>query len=86
MTKRTTKADIYNVQDLINKALTTEQYSHRVSVEWAYGQPRAYLHPAGLPHNTYEELSPRLPTGEMYRWLWAYYKGLCLGLLIPEQD
>lgn len=79
---RTTKADIHGIEDLINEKLRQFGYSHRVFVQWAYGQPRAFVRPVGVTYC--DELSPRLPTGEMYRWLWAYYKGLCMGLMERE--
>lgn len=79
---RRTKADIRQVEGVINRALADYGYSHRLYVEWAYGQPRAYLMPVGgYPE---KELSPRLPTGELYRWLCAYYEGLCMGLMVSE--
>jgi len=81
---RTKKQDIYDIEGHINRSLRAMGYSHRVSVQWAYGRPRAYLEPIGSDCG--EELSPRLPMGEMYRWLWAYYKGLCMGLMVAEEQ
>jgi len=71
---RVTKADIYQVQDVINGVLERRDHPDRVYVEWAYGQPRAYWQPVG---ETYvKDLSPRLPTGQMYQWLHAFAEGL----------
>ena len=81
---RTTKADIRQVETVINGTLRDYGYSHRVFVQWAYGQPRAYLMPVG--GYAEKELSPRLPTGELYRWLSAYHEGLCMGLMVSVQD
>ena len=50
-----------------------------LSIEWAYGQPRVYQ---GTVVTTdrgrsvgRRELSPRLPTGQMKWWLYAYSAG-----------
>lgn len=45
-----------------------------LQLEWAYGQPR--LHEV-YPDTSMSDVSPRLPMGEMARWLWAFEQGLC---------
>ena len=78
---RTTKKDIRQVETVINGQLERSGYDWRVFVEWAYGQPRAYRQPVG---ETYvNDLSPRLPMGEMYQWLSAFHAGLVYGLDKP---
>lgn len=42
-------------------------------VEWAYSKPRLMeVHPNG----DVSDISPRLPSGELARWMWAFEKGL----------
>ena len=83
MTRRT-KTDLLDLERIINRALTDYGYFWSVSVEWAYGKPRAYM----LDENGYQqkELSPRLRTGLLYDWLSAWYSGLCWGLMEKEEE
>jgi len=70
---RTTQKDIRQVEKIINRE--HEKRSLRpIVIQWAYGQPRAYtlMNESGAVR----DLSPRLPTGELYRWLCAYLTGL----------
>ena len=78
MTRRATKSDIRQVERVINGTLERAGYNIRICVEWAYGQPRAYRR--GIEGSWRSELSPRLSTGEMIRWLYAFHDGLNLGL------
>ena len=75
---RTTAKDIMQIQSVINHTLEYQGKTERVSVEWAYGRPRAYLRstPGG---SLLRELSPRLSTGPMADWLTAFEKGLRMG-------
>ena len=77
MTKRTTSGELLRLADFINKYAKDHGAKWYITVEWAYGQPRAYLY----NHNgdMLSELSPRLSTGEMKRWLYAFLKGLEMG-------
>ena len=76
---RTTKEDIYQIERVINGMLERKGYNIRVHVEWAYGQPRA--HYSHIGNDGRHDLSPRLPMGEMYRWLCAFEAGLNIGLM-----
>ena len=78
MPRRTTKDDIRQVEIIVNGMLERNGYNVRVFVQWAYGQPRAHLY--NVCGQMRSDLSPRLPTGEMYRWLCAFESGLDLGL------
>ena len=70
---RTTQKDIRQVESIINTE-HEKRGLHPIIVQWAYGQPRAHL--VVGEHGAVRDLSPRLPTGEMYRWLCAYLTGL----------
>jgi hypothetical protein len=76
--KRTTAKDIMQIQKVINTALEYQGKTERVSVEWPYGRPRAYLREAS-DGDLLGELSPRLSTGPMADWLTAFEKGLRMG-------
>jgi hypothetical protein len=75
---RTTKADLTDAEDAINRILAEHNYPQHVRIEWAYGKPRAYLY-ENDPPRMYRELSPRLSTGPMLDWLDAFIKGIALG-------
>lgn len=72
----TSKAEIRHLADVINKALEFKGANWRISVEWAYGRPRAYKSPVEFPDRADKELSPRLPTGKMLLWLEAFLEGM----------
>lgn len=76
---RTTKRDIYQIERVINGMLKRANTGKAITVQWAYDQPRAYIGPAGSDCVD-RELSPRLPMGELYRWLDAFATGLQMGL------
>lgn len=76
---RITKKDLEQIEKVINGKLERNDSDRRVYIEWAYGRPRAYLVPADNPHVQERELSPRLPTGDLYRWLYAFDRGLNIG-------
>lgn len=84
MTRRTTKDDIRQVERVINGMLERKGYNVRVFVQWAYGRPRAHLY--NVCGQMQSDLSPRLPTGEMHRWLCAFSAGLNLGLMDHRFD
>lgn len=75
---RTTKKDLMQIQNVINNELKGQKKLERVSVEWAYGQPRAYLRWAS-DGELVGPLSPRLRTGHMLLWLYAFETGLRTG-------
>jgi hypothetical protein len=64
---RVTKKALVEVVDVINYRLKSDFY-----LEWAYGRPRL-MKPCGLG---VEDVSPRLPTGEMMTWLLAFERGV----------
>ncbi|MHA2067707.1 MAG: hypothetical protein ACXABY_25375 [Candidatus Thorarchaeota archaeon] len=74
---RTSKQDIDN-------ALNRWGYSHRLWIEYAYGQPRVYLRDEN--GSMVRDVSPRLRRGLVLQWLTAYYKGLCMGLMQGEDS
>jgi len=76
---RTTKEDIRQIENVINDMLERKGYNVRVFVQWAYGRPRAHL--SNVCGQMQSDLSPRLPMGEMYRWLCAFEAGLNMGLM-----
>jgi len=84
MSRRTTKDDITQVERVINGMLERKGYNVRIFVQWAYGRPRAHLY--NVCGQMQSDLSPRLPTGEMYRWLCAFDAGLNLGLMDHRFD
>ena len=70
--RRTTKKQIHAIETQINNLLDEMGADYEIFVQWAYGQPRAHKIEAD---GTYD-LSPRLATGPMYDWLYAFYQGL----------
>jgi len=78
MVTRRTKADILDLERRINAVLERHGSEAQVTVQWAYGQPRAHIQQANEPG--IRDLSPRLPTGAMYEWLYAYLQGLVAGV------
>jgi len=78
MTKRTTQADLLGVAKSINDFAYNRGADWYIKVEWAYGRPRVHLY----NHNgdMLKDLSPRLSTGELKRWLYAFLKGLEMGV------
>lgn len=63
---RITKRDLDGLCDTIKDTLGDDSYS----VEYGYGKPRLYR------QNGSREVSPRLPSGELYQWMWAYLEGI----------
>jgi len=75
---RVTKEDLAQVENVINSKLERNGYKVRVVVQYAYGRPRVHwTDELGYPSR---DLSPRLPSGELYRWLCAFDAGLSLGI------
>jgi hypothetical protein len=62
--KRTTPKMLENVCAMINKQLGGDH-----SIQWAYGRPRL------LRANQSVDVSPRLPSGQLLEWLYAYLEG-----------
>lgn len=76
---RTTRKDLMQIQNVINNELEDQGKTDWVSVEWAYGRPRAYLRTGKPDSYMLCELSPRLSTGPMADWLTAFEAGLRMG-------
>lgn len=81
---RVTKGQILIMERRINEILCENGYFNRLYVEWAYGRPRVYLRDENK--SMVSELSPRLSTGPLLNWLDAFLKGLCMGLLVQEDQ
>lgn len=64
---------------LYRKVVWMQEQGIDIIIEWAYGQPCCYT-------TAYRTLSPRLPTGEMLRWLEAYEGGFAAGYDKAEAD
>lgn len=67
---RTTRADLDNLARSVDTALDLPTGTHAVQV--AYGRPRLirYVNPGQV------DVSPRLPSGELERWIRAYLAGI----------
>lgn len=77
MRRTINKKDIMQCQGWINGMLEEQGKTEQVSVEWAHGQPRAYLR--DTDNQMIGPLSPRLRTGRMLDWLYAFEVGLRMG-------
>jgi hypothetical protein len=73
---RVKKSDLIAMEQRINRQLNKLNADFRVTVQWAYGQPRAYKCELTDRYGCLGDLSPRLPMGQMYDWLGAYSYGL----------
>lgn len=72
--RRVTKTDLRGQVAWINEMLARRNITDKhLSVEWAYGQPKVYLYRG---ESMEKALSPRLPTGQMQEWLYAFMCGL----------
>ena len=69
MARRTTKADLERVVVVIRRMTGDDTYG----IGYAYGQPR--LERADGSRG----VSPRLPSGELRRWMGAYLDGIMVG-------
>ena len=76
MATRTTMQDLESKAALINDVLGARGDRRRVMIGHAYGQPRAHIVDMDNLYGGCSDLSPRLPMGEMLRWLRAFYTGL----------
>ena len=76
MSNRTTMANLDDKVNLINDILERKGDNRRIMIGHAYGQPRAYIVGKDDPYGGVWDFSPRLPMGEMLRWLRAFYYGL----------
>lgn len=79
---RITQRDLDQITTVLQNATGNPTYR----IEYAYGQPRLYrdhpkFHP-GCP----EEISPRLPKGELYQWISAYIDGVAVGYEIGRAE
>lgn len=73
MTTRTTHQELRDLAAMASRA-TGEEYT----VEWAYGRPRLYRAGGSI------EVSPRLSTGDMAEWLYAFLAGIDAGKKAPR--
>ncbi len=48
-----------------------------IVIQWAYGRPRLHLEEFG--GTGLSDLSPRLPTGQMEEWIYAFRQGFAHG-------
>ena len=69
---RTTLADLEQVCKVINNLLERKGSDDRVTIDGNAQGKRAMM-------NGTRDLSPRLPAGELYRWLEAFESGLDMG-------
>ena len=69
MSKRITKADLRAKAEHINRIAGLD-----VEIGYAYGRPRAHLNKGS------KDLSPRLPSGQLWDWLNAFETGIEYGL------
>ena len=76
MATRTTMKNLDDKVALINDVLESKGDRRRVMVQHAYGRPRAHIVDMDNLYGGTSDLSPRLPMGEMLRWLRAFYTGL----------
>ena len=67
---RTTRQDLDDLAFLIN---TLVEQPGEYFIQKAYGQPRLYRAQGSV------EVSPRLPMGEMRRWMYAFIHGIEVG-------
>jgi hypothetical protein len=70
---RITESDIWRVLVPINNKLTGNR---KLTVEWAYGKPRAYEVDDRTPNVQKREVSPRLTKPQMYDWLCGFEEAL----------
>lgn len=56
-------------KDLRERVAWLHELGFDISIQWAYGKPRIYDAKGG------RELSPRLPTGQLWNWLDGYDTG-----------
>lgn len=82
--KRTTKADIYSIANVINRRFKSNGYNVRIRFAWISGRSRAELYNVSTGHKV-SELSPVLRLGLMLEWLTAYWKGLSIGLMVSDK-
>ena len=64
--RRVTRADLEQNAEVIRRITGDDSYS----ISYAYGQPRLERARGSVA------VSPRLSTGELQRWIWAFVKGL----------
>jgi len=68
---QTTRADLDQLARMIDLALSLPPGSH--AIEYAYGSPRLVRDGGSV------DVSPRLPAGELARWIRAYHAGAVAG-------
>jgi hypothetical protein len=83
---RITQKDLDQLVTVLRNATGNKTYR----IEYAYGRPRLYWDRPGLTTRNgipwHEEVSPRLPKGELYQWISAYIDGIAVGYEIGKAD
>jgi len=77
---RITQRDLDNAATVLQNATGNPTYR----IEYAYGQPRLYRDHPKLSGP--QEVSPRLPRGELYQWISAYIDGVAVGYDIGKAE
>lgn len=72
MKQRMTKATLEKIADNCTLAVNPKGGWH-YAIEYAYGRPRLGLTDA---KGCWRDVSPRLPSGQLAEWMWAYLKGV----------
>lgn len=75
-----TRADLDQILTVLNRYHTPHGIT--VTIEWAYGKPRAYWEDDAGVH----ELSPRLSKAALYQWLSAYEEGLNMASRMAQKS
>jgi hypothetical protein len=68
---RTTRAELDELAAMIDDRLRLPDGTHRIG--YAYGRPRLERNGGSV------DVSPRLPTGDLATWLYAYLAGIAAG-------
>ena len=64
---RTTQKDLEQLVKILNRRTGGV---HDFEIEYAYGRPRLVVNRGST------DVSPRLSTGELQRWIWAFLEGM----------
>ena len=75
---RTTKVQLYDEVDKINRGLEHLGKTSRLRLNGVMGQFRVDIATTGKFGCSNSHLSPRLPRGELLRWLEAFWKGMVI--------
>jgi hypothetical protein len=65
-------------RDLAQTAIVVSNMTGlRFAIQWAYGKPRLIQ---WLPTGGERDVSPRLPSGQLQDWMYAFIAGIDLGI------